>query len=81
MKQQTNHNPTGLLVLILCLLGDIAEIIIKIRIMNIDNLQTLNSEELVETNGGSIALFLIGVGIGVIIGIGETQGWWEVSLR
>lgn len=35
--------------------------------MNSQNLQPLNSKELVETNGGSFTLFLLGVVVGIVI--------------
>lgn len=37
--------------------------------MNIENLQPLNSKELVETNGGILALFIIGIAVGISIAL------------
>ncbi|HYX10073.1 MAG TPA: hypothetical protein VE912_25320 [Bacteroidales bacterium] len=44
--------------------------------------QELSSSELSTVEGGSlIGMFLIGVAVGVVLGVGDALGLWEVSLK
>ena len=44
--------------------------------------QELSSSELNTIEGGSIiGMFLIGVAVGVVLGVGDALGWWEVSVK
>ena len=57
MKQQTNHNSTGVLVLMLSLSGDVAEIItnnFKMNKLNLEELNVTKLDDIVlsQTNGG-----------------------------